>query len=564
MVKLLLFDADLHCDVVHQLEPMVKVLEAVRIHNRGKDTQQQNQHHHDDNIDVTQREVSAISGGKVDNESQNREIIDAMTIESDNKDNEDNEDDIFSWATSVKTNQASYNDEGPHDLPISVATDYLQDLEEELGLDIDSDFNIEELLSYFEDDDAPNTNIDTNAVADDFQFAWAKSADFTSQGTAATAGVATSLPSSPSSSLKFPTRSFVARAEDKVDIINDIFIDPLFKPDDSRFTLFPIRNPTMWGLYKQHVASFWTVDEVDLELDHEDWRTKLNDDERRFISMVLAFFAGADGIVMENLAQRFCAEVQLPEARCFYGFQIAMESVHQEMYSLLIDSLIRNPIERSELFHAHRHQPNVAKKAEWALKWVSSGASFAQRVVAMAAVEGVFFSGSFCAVFWLKKRGLMPGLTFSNELISRDEGLHCDFACEMYKALDPRSRLSDDLIHSIFADAVEVEKSFVCDALSVSLIGMNSNLMAHYIEFVADRLLLALGHPKLYNTANPFPWMDMISMEGKTNFFERKVGEYQKAGVMRSLGDSDMNNNANSEKGFCGNTRQGLNLNADF
>ena len=331
------------------------------------------------------------------------------------------------------------------------------------------------------------------------------------------------------------------------------FNDKLCIEDENRFALFPIKSPPIWNMYKQAVASFWTVEEVDLELDKYDWQNKLNDNEKSFISTILAFFSGADGIVIENLAQRFCGEVQLPEARCFYSFQIAMESIHSEMYSLLIDSLVSNSQEKQRLFQGYRHLPAVDKKAQWALKWVNSNASFAQRLLAMIAVEGIFFSGSFCAIFWLKKRGLMPGLTFSNELISRDEGLHCDFACLLYKELQNENKLSTQVVHQIISEAVSVEKSFICDALSVSLIGMNANLMSTYIEYIADRLLATLGYPKLFNSSNPFPWMNMISMEGKTNFFERRVGEYQKSGVMKSSKDcssssSNGNGSSNNEK----------------
>jgi len=290
-------------------------------------------------------------------------------------------------------------------------------------------------------------------------------------------------------------------------------------------------------MYKQHVASFWTTDEIDLSVDLNDWQQKLSDNERHFISMVLAFFAGADGIVVENLAERFCRDVTVPEARCFYGFQMAMESIHQETYCLLIDTYINDPADREKLFSAHTKIPSVVKKAQWAQRWIGSEATFAERLVAFAAVEGIFFSGSFCAIFWLKKRGLMPGLTFSNELISRDEGLHCSFACQLFSKL--RKKPSEEVVHQIIRDAVNVEKSFVCDALPVSLIGMNSNLMAQYIEFVADRMLKDLGYRTIYGSKNPFDWMDMISLEGKTNFFEKRVAEYQKSGVMASLaGDS--------------------------
>ena len=315
------------------------------------------------------------------------------------------------------------------------------------------------------------------------------------------------------------------------------FIEPICQQDDigSRFSLFPIEHPDLWNMYKQHVASFWTADEIDLSADVSDWQNRLNQSERHFISMVLAFFAGADGIVVENLAARFCQEITIPEARCFYGFQMAMESIHQETYCLLIDTYITNPKDREVLFSAHTSVPSVERKAKWAQKYIGSSASFAERLVAFAAVEGIFFSGSFCAIFWLKKRGLMPGLTFSNELISRDEGLHCSFACQLYSKL--RRQLSEQTIHDLIGEAVEVEKAFVCDALPVSLIGMNAPLMSQYIEFVADRLLLDLGYRSLFGSKNPFDWMDMISLEGKTNFFEKRVGEYQKSGVMASLQD---------------------------
>ena len=304
------------------------------------------------------------------------------------------------------------------------------------------------------------------------------------------------------------------------------------RPNLNRFSLFPIEHQNLWDMYKKHVASFWTVEEVDLGLDISDWNTKLNEDEKHFIQMVLAFFAGADGIVIENLAHRFCQEVQLPEARSFYAFQIAMETVHQEMYSLLIDTLIRDPASRRLLFKAHTDIPAVKRKAAWAMRWINSSSSFATRLVAFAAVEGIFFSGSFCAIFWLRKRGLMPGLTFSNELIARDEGLHCDFACMMYSMLE--NPLDEQLVHTMIREAVEVEKGFICDALPVSLIGMNAGLMGEYIEFCADRLLSSLGCAKIYGASNPFPWMEMISLDGKTNFFERRVGEYQRANVMSS------------------------------
>ena len=265
--------------------------------------------------------------------------------------------------------------------------------------------------------------------------------------------------------------------------------------------------------------------------DGADWE-KLTADEKFFVSHVLAFFAASDGIVNENLCERFASEVQLPEARCFYGFQIAMENIHSETYSLLIDTYIKDTVEKERLFNALETVPCVRKKADWAMRWITESSRFAERLVAFAVVEGIFFSGSFCAIFWLKKRGLMPGLTFSNELISRDEGMHCDFACLLYSMLD--NKLTDAELHTIIGDAVTHEKEFVCDALSVDLIGMNSRMMSEYIEFCADRLLVALDAPKLYNANNPFDWMELISLQGKTNFFERRVSEYQKAGVMSS------------------------------
>jgi ribonucleoside-diphosphate reductase beta chain len=309
--------------------------------------------------------------------------------------------------------------------------------------------------------------------------------------------------------------------------------EPLLIENKNRFVVFPIQFPEIWTMYKKAEASFWTAEEIDLSADTNDWNLKLTNNERHFISHVLAFFAASDGIVNENLAQRFMSEVQIPEARCFYGFQIAIENIHSETYSLLIDTYIKNPAERERLFRAIETIPCVKKKAEWALRWINNSDSFAERLVAFAAVEGIFFSGSFCAIFWLKKRGLMPGLTFSNELISRDEGLHCDFACLLYSML--RHKLPEHVVKRIIGDAVAVEKEFIIDALPVALIGMNSNLMRQYIEFVADRLLVALGYSKLYHTPNPFDWMELISLQGKTNFFEKRVAEYQKSGVVTSV-----------------------------
>ena len=308
--------------------------------------------------------------------------------------------------------------------------------------------------------------------------------------------------------------------------------EPLLKENKDRFVIFPIQHADIWSYYKKHEASFWTAEEIDLGADLVDWDTKLNDDERYFIKHVLAFFAASDGIVNENLAENFLHEVQYTEARFFYGFQIAMENIHSETYSLLIDTLIKDPMEKDKLFHAVDTLDCVKRKADWALRWIDKG-SFAERLIAFAAVEGIFFSGSFCSIFWLKKRGLMPGLTFSNELISRDEGLHCDFACLLYtKHL--LNKVNKKTVESIIRDAVEIEKEFVTDALPVNLIGMNAKLMQQYIEFVADRLLVELGNEKIYNATNPFDFMEMISLQGKTNFFEKRVGEYQKAGVLNN------------------------------
>ncbi len=304
----------------------------------------------------------------------------------------------------------------------------------------------------------------------------------------------------------------------------------LLQENKERFVLLPIKYPEIWKMYKSHEASFWTAEEIDLSPDLKDWE-RITSDEQHFIKHVLAFFAASDGIVNENLAVNFMKEVQLPEARCFYGFQIMIENIHSETYSLLIDTYIKDPVEKTRLFNAIETVPCVQKKAQWALKWINDG-SFAERLVAFAAVEGIFFSGSFCSIFWLKKRGLMPGLSFSNELISRDEGLHCDFACLLYSMLE--EKLTQERVYSIIRDAVENEHDFVTDALPVSLIGMNSKLMCQYIEFVADRLLIALGYPKIYNATNPFDFMETISLQGKTNFFEKRVAEYQKAGVMNT------------------------------
>jgi len=308
--------------------------------------------------------------------------------------------------------------------------------------------------------------------------------------------------------------------------------EPILKENPNRFVLFPIQHNDIWEMYKKQEASIWTAEELDLSPDLVDWESKLNDDERFFIKHVLAFFAASDGIVNENLAENFLSEVQYTEAKFFYGFQVMMENIHSETYSLLIDTYIKDTKEKNYLFNAIETFEPVKKKADWAMRWIDNG-SYAERLVSFAAVEGIFFSGSFCSIFWLKKRGLMPGLTFSNELISRDEGLHCDFACMLYNN-HLVNKLPKEQVQKIIADAVEIEKEFVTESLPVRLIGMNSDLMSQYIEFVADRLLTELGNDKIYNTSNPFDFMDMINLQGKTNFFEKRVGEYQKAGVLNN------------------------------
>jgi ribonucleoside-diphosphate reductase beta chain len=305
--------------------------------------------------------------------------------------------------------------------------------------------------------------------------------------------------------------------------------EPLLTENKNRFVLFPIQHNDIWQMYKQAEASFWTAEEIDLSPDLADWE-RLNDGERHFISHVLAFFAASDGIVNENLAVNFLSEVQYPEAKCFYGFQVMSENIHSETYSLLIDTYVRDSREKNKLFNALETVPCVAKKGEWALKWINSE-TFVERLIAFAAVEGIFFSGSFCSIFWLKKRGLMPGLSFSNELISRDEGLHCEFACLLYTQ-HIKNKLPQERVYEIILDAVRIEKEFITEALPVALIGMNADLMTQYIEYVADFWLQRLGYEKYYNTPNPFDFMTTISLQGKTNFFEKRVGEYQKAGVM--------------------------------
>jgi ribonucleoside-diphosphate reductase beta chain len=308
---------------------------------------------------------------------------------------------------------------------------------------------------------------------------------------------------------------------------NHIEDEILLQENKDRFVLFPIKYDKIWSMYKQAENSFWTAEEVDLSADLKDWE-RLNAGEKHFITNVLAFFAASDGIVNENLAVNMMNAVQLPEARCFYGFQIMIENIHSEMYSLLIDTYVKDPAEKHRLFNAIETVPCVKKKADWALRYIDNG-SFVHRLVAFAAVEGIFFSGSFCSIFWLKKRGLMPGLATSNEFISRDEGMHCDFACLLYGML--KHKLTQEEVYDIIRDAVRIEQEFITEALPVALIGMNSKLMSQYIEFVADRLLNSLGYPKFYNSANPFDFMETISLEGKTNFFEKRVSEYTKAGV---------------------------------
>ena len=299
-------------------------------------------------------------------------------------------------------------------------------------------------------------------------------------------------------------------------------MEKILTENPGRFVIFPIEHNDIWEYYKQHQAAFWTAEEVDLTNDIRDWEN-LTENEKYFVKNVLSFFAASDGIVNENLAENFYREVQYPEAKFFYGFQLAMENIHSLMYSLLIDTYIGDPKEKDECFNAIDRLPAVQKKAKWALEWIEK-ASFAERLVAFAAVEGIFFSGSFCSIFWLKKRGLMPGLTFSNELISRDEGLHTEFAVLMYSML--KNKPSKEIVLEIIKEAVELEKEFITESLPCDLIGMNKELMKQYIEYVSDRLLLMLGIEKEYNSSNPFPWMELISVQGKTNFFEKRVGEY--------------------------------------
>ena len=313
-------------------------------------------------------------------------------------------------------------------------------------------------------------------------------------------------------------------------------VEPILQENKNRFVIFPIKHRDIWEFYKSMEASFWTAEEIDLSQDLNDWNNKLSEDERYFVKHILAFFAASDGIVNENLAENFVNEVQYAEAKFFYGFQIMMENIHSETYSLLIDTYVKDEAEKDELFNALEVFPAIKKKADWALKWIESD-SFAERLIAFAAVEGIFFSGAFCSIYWLKKRGLMPGLTFSNELISRDEGVHCDFAVHLHNH-HLVNKVPKERIRSIIVDALNIEREFITESLPVSLIGMNAVLMTQYLEFVADRLLVELGCDREYNTSNPFDFMDMISLQGKTNFFEKKVAEYQKAGVMNTDEDA--------------------------
>ena len=316
--------------------------------------------------------------------------------------------------------------------------------------------------------------------------------------------------------------------------------EPLLAPDDNRFVMFPIRYQDVWEMYKKQVDCFWRAEEIDLTKDLPHWES-LNGDEKYFVSMILAFFAASDGIVLENLASRFMKEVQVSEARAFYGFQIAIENIHNETYSLLIETYIKDAAEKNKLFNAIEHFPCIKKKSDWAQKWIHDNrSSFATRLVAFACIEGIFFSGAFCSIYWLKKRGLMPGLTFSNELISRDEALHCEFAVLLYSKLV--KKVDKARIHEIIKEAVEIETEFICNALPCRLIGMNSELMTQYIQFVADRLCVQLGYKKIYNVTNCFDWMELISLEGKTNMFERKISEYSlsnKAGIDDAFNMSD-------------------------
>ena len=323
-------------------------------------------------------------------------------------------------------------------------------------------------------------------------------------------------------------------------------VEPILAENKNRFVIFPIQHHDLWELYKNQEACFWTAEEIDLHVDITDWQNKLNDDERYFIKHILAFFAASDGIVNENLAENFVSEVQYPEAKFFYGFQLMMENIHSETYSLLIDTYVKDEKEKDVLFKAIENFPAIKRKADWALNWIESP-SFAERLIAFAAVEGIFFSGAFCSIFWLKKRGLMPGLTFSNELISRDEGMHSDFAVHLHNN-HLVNKVPKDRIREIIVNALNIEREFITESLPVSLIGMNAKLMTQYLEFVTDRLLVELGCEKEFESTNPFDFMDMISLQGKTNYFEKRVSEYQKAGV--KIQDDKENKNISFDADF--------------
>ncbi len=315
--------------------------------------------------------------------------------------------------------------------------------------------------------------------------------------------------------------------------------ETILEPNEGRFVLFPIQHNDIWSFYKKAEASFWTAEEIDLSADIIDWETKLNENEKHFIKHILAFFAASDGIVNENLAENFLSEVQYTEAKFFYGFQLAIENIHSETYSLLIDTYIKDTEEKKHLFNAIDTLSCVRKKADWALRWIDKG-TFAQRLIAFAAVEGIFFSGAFCSIFWLKKRGLMPGLGFSNELISRDEGLHCEFACLLYSYI--KNKVPQSIVYKIFQEAVSIEKEFITESIPCAMIGMNSTMMCQYIEFVANRLLLQLGYDKLWNAENPFDFMELISLRPKTNFFELRVGEYTKSTINENSNNFNFSN----------------------